>query len=412
LYICMVFHHYVVIVLLLFAVGNTSFSMGSIGAASTEFGLDVFKELKVQHVNENILVSPLTIISALSMVYIGSRENTRAQIDEVVPFDKIKGFRETIESQCSTSGSFHFSLKDLFSKIIKRSDNYSLSFASRLYAEESYPILPEYLKCVKDLYKDGVESIRFQRAADEARENINSWVESQTSGVIKNFLPPNFVDDETEAILVNAIYFKGLWEKAFKDEDIQTVPFRMTEQESKPVQMMYQTGSFKVVKVAAEKVKILELPYTSGQLSMLILLPDDVSGLEQLESAITSKKLMEWTSPDIMEERKVKVYLPRMKIEEKYNLTSVLEALGITDLFSSAANLSGISSAERLKISEAVHEAFVEIYGEGKEVVGSTGAETNDTSVPEEFKADHPFLFLIKHIPTKSTLFFGRCFSP
>ncbi|NWI30624.1 OVAL protein, partial [Sula dactylatra] len=229
---------------------------------------------------------------------------------------------------------------------------------------------------------------------------------------IKNILQPGSVDPQTEMVLVNAIYFKGTWEKAFKDEDTQAVPFRMTEQESKPVQMMYQIGSFKVAVLASEKIKILELPYASGELSMLVLLPDDVSGLEQVESAITFEKLTEWTSSNIMEERKMKVYLPRMKIEEKYNLTSVLMALGMTDLFSPLANLSGISSAESLKMSEAIHEAFVEIYEAGSEVVGSTGAGVEVTKDSEEFRADHPFLFLIKHNPTSSILFFGRCFSP
>ncbi|KFQ68056.1 Ovalbumin, partial [Phaethon lepturus] len=166
---------------------------------------------------------------------------------------------------------------------------------------------------------------------------------------IKNILQPSSVDPQTEMVLVNAIYFKGMWEKAFKDEDTQTVPFKMTEQESKPVQMMYQIGSFKVAVMASENMKILELPYASGQLSMLVILPDDVSGLEQLETAITFEKLMDWTSSNMMEEKKMKVYLPRMKMEEKYNLTSVLMALGVTDLFSSSANLSGISSAESLK---------------------------------------------------------------
>ncbi|NXF68836.1 OVAL protein, partial [Ciccaba nigrolineata] len=409
--VCTVFDHYIVIVLLLFPLDNIGFTMGSISTASTEFCFDVFKELKVQHVNENIFYSPLSIISALSMVYLGARENTRAQIDKVVHFDKITGFGESIESQCGTSVSIHTSLKDMLIQISKPSDNYSLSFASRLYAEETYPILPEYLQCVQELYKGGLESISFQTAADQARELINSWVESQTNGMIKDILQPSSVDPQTEMVLVNAIYFKGMWEKAFKDEDTQEVPFRMTEQESKPVQMMYQIGSFKVAVIASEKMKILELPYASGELSMLIMLPDDVSGLEQLETAITFEKLMEWTSSSIMEERKMKVYLPRMKIEEKYNLTSVLMALGITDLFSSSANLSGISSAETLKMSEAIHEAFVEIYEAGSEVVGSTEAGMEVTSV-SEFRADHPFLFLIKHNPTNIILFFGRCVSP
>ncbi|KAM9228565.1 ovalbumin-like [Leptosomus discolor] len=386
--------------------------MGSTGAASMEFCFALFRELKVQHVNENIFFSPVTIISALSMVYLGARENTRAQLDKVAPFDKITGFGETIGSQCSTSASSHTSLKDVFTQITKASDNYSLSFASRLYAEETYPILPEYLQCVKELYKGGLESISFQTAADQARELINSWVESQTNGMIKDILRPSSVDPQTKIILITAIYFKGMWEKAFKEEDTQAVPFRMTEQESKPVQMMYQIGSFKVAVIPSEKLKILELPYASGQLSMLVILPDDVSGLEQLETAITTEKLKEWTSPSMMKERKMKVYFPRMRIEEKYNLTSVLMALGITDLFSPSANLSGISSAESLKVSEAVHEASVDIDEAGSEVIGSTGVGTEVTSVSEEIRADHPFLFLIKHKPTNSILFFGRCFSP
>ena len=115
-----------------------------------------------------------------------------------------------------------------------------------------------------------------------------------------------------------------------------------------------------------------------------------------------------------MEKKRVKVYLPRMKIEEKYNLTSVLMALGMTDLFSPSANLSGISSAESLKISEAIHEAYMEVNEEGTEMAGSAGVmgDIKHSSEFEEFRADHPFLFLIKHNPTNSILFFGRYCSP
>ncbi|KFU92065.1 Ovalbumin, partial [Chaetura pelagica] len=229
---------------------------------------------------------------------------------------------------------------------------------------------------------------------------------------IKNILQPSSVNSQTEMVLVNAIYFRGLWQKAFKDEDTQAVPFRITEQESKPVQMMQQIGSFKVAEIASEKMKILELPYASGQLSMLVLLPDDVSGLEKLESSITVEKLIEWTSSNLTEERNVKVYLPRLKIEEKYNLTSVLAALGITDLFSSSANLSGISTAESLKLSRAVHESFVEIQEAGHEVEGPKEAGIEVTSALDEFRVDRPFLFVTKHNPTNSILFLGRCLSP
>ncbi|NWX78052.1 OVALX protein, partial [Alca torda] len=231
---------------------------------------------------------------------------------------------------------------------------------------------------------------------------------------IQDFLVSGSVDLDTELVLVNAIYFKGIWKTAFKEEHTQEVPFNVTEQESRPVQMMCQNSTFKVATVAAEKMKILELPYASGQLSMLVLLPDDISGLEQLENKISFEKLTEWTSPNVMETKRVKVYLPRMKIGEKYNLTSVLMALGMTDLFSPLANLSGISSAEALKISEAIHEAYMEVTEEGTEMAGSAEVmgDIKLSSEFEEFRADHPFLFLVKHNPTNSILFFGKYCSP
>ncbi|NXW96723.1 OVALX protein, partial [Larus smithsonianus] len=231
---------------------------------------------------------------------------------------------------------------------------------------------------------------------------------------IQDFLVSGSVDLDTELVLVNAIYFKGIWKMAFKEEHTQEVPFNVTEQESRPVQMMCQNSTFKVAAVAAEKMKILELPYASGQLSMLVLLPDDISGLEQLEKKISFEKLTEWTNPNMMEKKRVKVYLPRMKIQEKYNLTSVLMALGMTDLFSPLANLSGISSAETLKISEAIHEAYMEVTEEGTEMAGSAEVmgDIKQSSEFEEFRADHPFLFFVKHNPTNSILFFGKYCSP
>ncbi|XP_010116498.1 PREDICTED: ovalbumin-related protein X-like [Chlamydotis macqueenii] len=388
--------------------------MGSISAANAEFSFDVFKELKVHHANDNIFYSPLTIIAALAMVYLGARGNTEYQMEKVLHFDKIAGFGGTTQTKCGKSVNIHVLFKELLSDITAPKANHSVHIANRLYAEKTCPILPIYLKCVKKLYRAGLEMVSFKTAPDQARRLINSWVESQTNGQIRDFLEPGSVGLDTMLVLVNAIYFKGIWKTPFKEEDTREVPFNVTEQESRPVQMMHQNSTFKVAVVAAEKMKILELPYASGELSMLVLLPDDVSGLEQLENSISFEKLTEWTSPNMMEKKRVKVYLPRMKIEEKYNLTNVLMALGMTDLFSPSANLSGISSSESLTISEAIHEAYMEINEEGTEMAGAGGVigDVKHFSEFEEFRADHPFLFLIKHNPTNSILFFGRYCSP
>ncbi|XP_035408645.1 ovalbumin-related protein X-like [Cygnus atratus] len=388
--------------------------MGSISAANAEFCFDVFNELKVHHVNENILYSPLSIIAALAMVYLGARGNTEYQMEKVLHFDSIAGLGGNVQTKCGKSMNIHILFKELLSDITASKANYSVYLANRLYAEKSCPILPIYLKCVKKLYRVGLETVNFKKASDQARQLINSWVEKQTEGRIQDFLVSSSVDLNTALVLVNAIYFKGTWKRAFKEEDTQEMPFSMTKQDSKPVQMMIQNSTFKVATVPAEKMKILELPYASGELSMLVLLPDEVSGLEQIENKISFEKLTQWTSPSVMERRVVKVYLPRMKMEEKYNLTSVLVALGMTDLFSPSANLSGISSAENLKMSQAVHGAYMVVNEEGTEVAGSMGVmgDIKDSSEFEEFRADHPFLFLIKHNPTNSIVYFGRYCSP
>ncbi|XP_066042985.1 ovalbumin-related protein Y-like [Chamaea fasciata] len=388
--------------------------MSSISAANAEFCLDVFKEVKFHRSNDNVLISSLSMISTLALVYMGARGKTQSQMEKVLHFDNVTGYGDISDSQCGTAEYILKTFKGLLSDISRQNATYSLRIADRLYIDKTYPILQEYIKCAKKFYKAELEEVDFKTAAEEARQLINSWVEKETNGRIQDILASDSVDLNTALVFVNAIYFKGIWKTAFKEEDTLEEPFNVTEQESRPVQMMRQNSTFKVGRVAEDKIKVLELPYTSGELSLFVLLPDDISGLAQLENKISYEKLMEWTSPKVMEKKKVKVYLPRMKIEEKYNLTSVLISLGMTDLFSRSANLSGISSAESLRISEAIHEAYIEVTEEGTEAGGSevvTG-DIQHSSEIEEFRADRPFLFFVKHNPSDMMLLFGRYCSP
>uniref|UniRef100_A0A8C0U8C6 Ovalbumin-related protein Y-like n=1 Tax=Cyanistes caeruleus TaxID=156563 RepID=A0A8C0U8C6_CYACU len=364
--------------------------MGSISAANAEFCLDVFKEVKLHRSNDNVLFSSLSMLSTLALVYMGARGKTQSQMEkDPISLCNLSSFLMS-SPQCGTAEYIHKSFKDLLSDIGRQNATYSLRIADRLYIEKTYPILQEYIKCAQKFYKAELEEVDFKTAAEEARQIINSWVEKETNGRIQDLIVSDSIDLNTALVFVNVIYFKGIWKTAFKKEDTEEEPFNVTEQESRP------------------------LPYASGELSLLVLLPDDISGLAQLENKISYEKLMEWTSPKVMEKKRVRVYLPRMKIEEKYNLTSVLTSLGMTDLFSPSANLSGISSAESLRISEAIHEAYVEVTEEGTEAGGSevvTG-EIQQSSEVEEFRADHPFLFLIKHNPSDMIILFGRYCSP
>ncbi|XP_010153374.1 PREDICTED: ovalbumin-like, partial [Eurypyga helias] len=203
--------------------------MGSISAANAEFCFDVFKELKVHHANDNIFYSPLSIVAALAMVYLGARGNTEYQMEKVLHFDKIAGLGGTIQTKCGKSMNIHLLFKELLSDMTAPKANYSLHIANRLYAEKTCPVLPIYLKCVKKLYRAGLEMVNFKSASDQAIQLINSWVENHTNGQIQDFLEPGSVGLDTMLVLVNAIYFKGIWKTAFKEEDTRELPFSVTK---------------------------------------------------------------------------------------------------------------------------------------------------------------------------------------
>ncbi|NXO74136.1 SPB6 protein, partial [Phainopepla nitens] len=192
--------------------------------------------------------------------------------------------------------------------------------------------------------------------------------------------------------------------------------------ETRPVQMMFREADFNMTYIGDFQTKILELPYVGNELSMIILLPDAIqdgsTGLERLEKELTYEKLMGWISPEMMDFTKVRVSLPRFKLEEGYHLKPILSSMGMRDAFESGmADFSGISPGNELVLSEVVHKSFVEVNEEGTEAAAATAAVMMMTTmccvmIVPEFTADHPFLFLIRHNKTSSILFCGRFCCP
>nr|XP_010959724.2 serpin B3-like [Camelus bactrianus] len=232
---------------------------------------------------------------------------------------------------------------------------------------------------------------------------------------IKDLFPEGSLDSSTIMVLVNAIYFKGQWHQKFKEENTVEEEFWLNKDRSKSVQMMKEMNTFNFTSLEDMQVKILEIPYKGAELSMMLLLPNEVDGLQKLEDKLTAEKLLEWTSSQNMRKSQVHLHLPRFKVEERCDLKAILVALGVVDAFSSQdADLSGITGKHRLVVSEAVHKSFVEVNEEGTEAAAATGISTGITSAPryEHFHCDHPFLFFIRHNKTNSILFLGRVSSP
>uniref|UniRef100_A0A671S5D2 Serpin B6 n=1 Tax=Sinocyclocheilus anshuiensis TaxID=1608454 RepID=A0A671S5D2_9TELE len=318
-----------------------------------------------------------------------------------------------------TEDQIHSSFNKLMSELKKPRAPYVLSLANRLYGEQSYQFVEKFLNDAKKYYEAGLEEVDFKMKSEAARVDINKWVEKNTQGKIKDLLPQGSIDAMTRLVLVNAIYFKGNWEKKFPKEATTDGQFKLNKTQTKPVKMMNRKAAFPLALIPEMNSQVLELPYVGKNLSMLIILPkeieDETTGLQKLEKALTYEKLMEWTRPEVMRQQEVEVSLPKFKMEETYDMKSLLISMGMEDVFDGQkVNLSGMSPNNDLVVSKVIHKAFVEVNEEGTEAAAATGAVmmTRCLRIPQVFNADHPFLFFIRHNPTKSILFYGRFCSP
>uniref|UniRef100_A0A8C9G7Z7 Serpin B10 n=1 Tax=Pavo cristatus TaxID=9049 RepID=A0A8C9G7Z7_PAVCR len=367
--------------------------MEQVSASIGYFTVDLFNKLNETNRDRNIFFSPWSISSALALTYLGAKGNTAREMAKVI----ING-----------------ALQTLLTAFNKPRNTYSLRSANRIYVEKTYPLLPTYIQLSKKYYKAEPHKVNFKTAPEQTRKEINTWVEKQTESKIKNLLTSDDVKTITRLILVNAIYFKAEWEVKFQAGHTDMQPFRLSKTKTKPVQMMFLRDTFLMLHERTMKFKIIELPYVENELSMFVLLPDDISdnttGLEEL----THEKLAEWSNSASMMEVEVELYLPKLKMEENYDLTYTLSNMGIQNAFDPVqADFTRMSAKKDLFISKVIHKAFVEVSEEGTEAAAAAGVLMMRSRTPRvTFKADHPFLFFIRHNKSKTILFFGRLCSP
>ncbi|KFU92068.1 Serpin B6 [Chaetura pelagica] len=379
--------------------------MESLCAANTTFALDLLRKLCENKSRKNVFFSPFSISSALSMILLGSKGTTEAQIAKVLSLNKAE--------------DVHNDYASLLSEINDPNSKYILRTANRLYGEKTFEFLSSFIESSQKAYHAGLEQTDFIHASEDSRKQINGWVEERTEGKIQNLLVEGIINSLTRLVLVNAIYFKGNWENQFDKERTKEMAFHINKKETKPVQMMFKKDKFNMTYIGDFKTKILEIPYVGNELSMIILLPDAIedesTGLESLERELTYEKLIDWINPEMMDCTEVKVSLPRFKLEEDYDLKPLLSSMGMPDAFDLAkADFSGMSAGSELVLSQVVHKSFVEVNEEGTEAAAATGAVMmlRCAMITPEFTADHPFLFFIRHNKTSSILFCGRFCSP
>ncbi|NP_001164754.1 serpin B13 isoform X1 [Oryctolagus cuniculus] len=390
--------------------------MDSLGAANTQFGFALFKELKKTN-DGNVFFSPVGISTAIGMILLGTRGATASQLQKVFHFEKDTDSTriKTGEKEIGETEKIHQYFQKFLTEISKLSNEYELNITNRLFGEKTYLFLQKYLDYVEKYYHASLEPVDFLNAADETRKKINSWVELQTNENIKDLFPDGSLSSATKLVLINTVYFKGQWDREFKKENTKEEKFWLDKSTSKSVLMMTQCHSFSFTLLEDLQARILGIPYKNNDLRMFVLLPNDIDGLEKIINKITPENLIEWTSPGHMEERNVNLHLPRIEVEGSYDLEPVLPGMGLEDAFSECqADYSGMCLLSGLHAQKFLHRAFVKITEEGTEAAAATGIGFAVTSASgyEDFHCNHPFLFFIRHNESNSILFFGRYSSP
>lgn len=368
--------------------------------SNTAFALDVYQRLK--DTKGNIFFSPYSISTALAMTYAGARENTARQMADVLHFT-------------SDQNNLHptFARLETWLNEIQEKGDVRLNIANSLWPQKGYPFLKEYLTLSEKYYRVTITPLDYKKAVEEARNIINQWVEEKTKDKIKNLVKPGILNPLTRLVLVNAIYFKGNWASQFDEKRTRDDTFYLLSGQNVQVPMMAQKKKFRYAET--ESLQVLELPYVGEDLSMIVLLPGKTDGLPGLERHLTPGTLMQWIAG--LRKQEVQVFLPKFKMTSQFRLDQTLTDMGMRDAFDPGkANFSGMDGRRSwLYIGAVIHKAYVDVNEEGTEAAAATAVTMRITmapSPPTMFRADHPFIFLIRDNKTGSILFMGRVLNP
>jgi serpin B len=376
--------------------------MQDVVAANNRFAFDLYGQLAGD--TGNIFFSPFSLSSALAITYEGARGQTADEIRAVFHFP---------DNQARMRDGF----SGMISAVNRGDAAYSLRTANALWAEQTYPFLPDYITTASAYYGAATTNLDFISHPDESRETINAWVEEQTEDRIQDLLQEGDIDTLTRLVITNAIYFKGDWVWQFDKNETREADFRTLAGTTVRVPMMAMTGEearFRYAETA--DLQLLGMPYAGGDgtnLSMVVLLPkgDDLAAAERALDPAVLPAL--WDSTTV---REVHVYFPKFRLETRYSLPETLGAMGMPTAFSRNADLSGMDGTRDLVISDVIHQAFVEVDEEGTEAAAATAVVIRLVSAPADpvpvFRADHPFIFMIRDDETGIILFIGRIANP
>ncbi|EDL18801.1 serine protease inhibitor A3C precursor [Mus musculus] len=369
----------------------------TLASINTDFAFSLYKKLALKNPDTNIVFSPLSISAALAIVSLGAKGNTLEEILEGLNFN----LTETPEAD------IHQGFGHLLQRLSHPGEQVQISTGSALFVEKHLQILAEFQEKARALYQAEAFTADFQQPL-EATKLINDYVSNQTQRKIKGLISD--LDTDTLMVLVNYIYFKGKWKMPFNPRDTFESEFYLDVKRSVKVPMMkIKTLTTPYFRDEELSCTVVELKY-KGNASALFILPDQ-GRMQQVEASLQPETLRKWKNS--LRPRKMgELYLPKFSISTDYSLKNILPELGIKEIFSKQADLSGITGTKDLIVSQMVHKAVLDVAETGTEGVAATGVNFRILSRRTSLWFNRTFLMVISHTDVQTTLFIAKITHP
>jgi serine protease inhibitor len=368
------------------------------------FTLDLYAQARSE--GGDLAISPASVSTAFGLAYAGARGKTAEEIASVLRYPSL--------------ADFHPSFGALLRTMDLHQNGRTLAVNNAIWLQEGLKVRPEYAELVHDNYGAGLQRVDYRHHSEAARAKINAWVERQTNNRIRNLLSKENVTRGTRSVLVNTIYFKADWADPFYKEATKDKPFTLASGRRIARPLMHRR--LDVGYAQQSGIKAVAIPYRGDETEMVFFLPDKADGLQSLERSLTPEVLGRWMKKLERRAVPVDVLIPRFRIESRLELKDTLQHMGMHTVFSNNSDFSGLKAVNaaspdqedwNLKIDNVVHQVFVEVEEKGTEAAAATagvailitGARVTE---PLVFRADHPFLFLIRDRRTNAILFIGR----
>ena len=363
--------------------------------ANNQFAIDLYQKINKQPAqsDKNIFFSPYSLSTAMAMLYAAAEGETKQQIQ--------KTFHYPMPAILNPNSAA------LYNQFNKPNPNYDLSTVNDLWMRQGLSPNQAYLDTVKRYYGGQVTNLDFASRPEPSRQTINKTIANHTKQMIPELLPEGSIKSSTAAVLTNAVYFKSEWAQPLALRNWEQ-PFYNLDGTTTDVNLMYGINHFDYME--DEKVQVVELPYKGDDLSMLIVLPKSKKpvAIQKLVANLSTTQINQWTEQ--LENRKVFLIIPKFKLQESYQMESLLTKMGMPIAFGSRADFSLFNEEQSLAVDSIIHKAVVEVDEKGTVAAAATSIVITPISASynAEFTADHPFMFMIKDNKTDAILFLGQ----